>query len=109
MGYSIGLRLNTDGLITDVIAGMPAGKAKLGPGMTVAAVDGKAFSPEALRDAVSAAKTSKEPIQLFVNNEGTYANYPINYHGGERYPHLVRDAAKPGLLSQTIAPLIPRR
>ncbi|MGH3799237.1 MAG: M61 family metallopeptidase [Pseudonocardiaceae bacterium] len=109
MGYSLGLRLNTDGLITDVIPGMPAAEAKLGPGMTIVAVDGKAFSPDALRDAVSTAKTSKEPIQLLVNNEGTLINYPTNYHNGEQYPHLVRDAAKPDLLSQTIAPLTPRR
>jgi predicted metalloprotease with PDZ domain len=109
MGYSLGLQLNTDGLITDVIPGMPAAEAKLGPGMTVVAIDGKAFSPDVLRDAVSAAKTSKEPIQLLVNNEGALINYPINYHGGERYPHLVRNGAKPDLLSQTIAPLTPKR
>jgi hypothetical protein len=88
---------------------MPAAETKLGPGMTVVAVDGKGFSPDVLRDAVSVIKTSKEPIQLLVNNEGTLKNYPIDYHGGEQYPHLVRDGAKPDLLSQTIAPLIPRR
>jgi predicted metalloprotease with PDZ domain len=109
MGYSLGLRLNTDGLITDVVPGIPAAEAKLGPGMTVVAVNGKEFSPDALRDAVSAAKASKESIQLLVNNEGTLVNYPINYHGGERYPHLVRDDTKHDLLSQTIAPLTPKR
>jgi predicted metalloprotease with PDZ domain len=31
MGFSLGLRLNTDGLITDVIPDMPAARAKLGP------------------------------------------------------------------------------
>jgi predicted metalloprotease with PDZ domain len=108
LGYSLGLRLNTDGLITDVISGMPAAQAKLGPGMTVAAVDGTAFSPNALRGAVSAAKTSERPIHLLVNNENTLIDYRIDYHGGEQYPHLVRDGAKPDLLSQTIAPLIPR-
>ncbi|HST07509.1 MAG TPA: hypothetical protein VLJ83_05020, partial [Gemmatimonadaceae bacterium] len=109
MGYSLGLRLNNEGLISDVIPGMPAANAKLGPGMTVAAIDGKKFSPDALRDAVSAAKTSDKPIQLLVNNEDTLINYPIDYHGGERYPHLVRDNAKPDVLSQTIAPLTARR
>ncbi len=109
MSYSLGIQLDTEGLITDVIPGMPAADATLGPGMTVVAVDGKAFSPDALRDAVSAAKTSKGPIQLLVNNEGALINYPIDYHGGERYPHLVRDGAKPDLLSQTIAPRTPRR
>jgi predicted metalloprotease with PDZ domain len=105
MGYSIGLRLNTDGLITDVIPGMPAAEAELGPGMTVVAVDGRAFSPQALRDAVRTAQTAEGPIQLLVNNEGTLTNYPIDYHGGEQYPHLERNAAEPDLLSQTTAPL----
>ncbi|MGH3694185.1 MAG: M61 family metallopeptidase [Pseudonocardiaceae bacterium] len=109
MGYSLGLRLDTEGLITDVIPGTPAAAAKLGPGMTVVAVEGTAFSSEALRVAVSAAKTSTKPMQLLVNNEGTLISYPIDYHGGERYPHLVREGAKPDLLSQTITPLTPGR
>jgi predicted metalloprotease with PDZ domain len=109
MGFSLGLRLNTDGLITDVIPDMPAAQAKLGPGMTVVAVDGNRFSPDILRDAVSAATTSKAPIQLLVNNEGALITYPIDYHGGERYPHLVRDGAKLDSLSQIIAPLTARR
>lgn len=109
MGYSLGLQLDTEGLISDVIPGMPAAAAKLGPGMTVVAVDGTAFSPDTLRAAVSAAKTSTKPIQLLVNNEGALLTYAIDYHGGERYPHLVRDSAKPDLLSQTITPRTPRR
>ena len=49
------------------------------------------------------------PVQLLVNNEGTLITYPIDYHGGQQYPHLVRDGARPDSLSQTIAPLTPRR
>jgi len=109
MGFSLGLRLNTDGLITDVIPGMPAARAHLGPGMTVVAVNGNGFSTDILRDAVSAARTSTQPIQLLVNNEGALITYPVDYHGGQQYPHLVRDSAKPDSLSQTIAPLTPRR
>jgi predicted metalloprotease with PDZ domain len=105
MGYSLGLRLNTRGLIEDVIPAMPAYEAKLGPGMTIVAIDGKAFSPDVLRDALKASRTRKGPINLLVNNEGTLINYSLDYHGGEQYPHLVRDAAKPDLLGQTIAPL----
>ena len=40
-----------------------------------------------------------------VNNEGALINYSLDYRGGEQYPHLVRDNAKPDLLDQTIAPL----
>jgi predicted metalloprotease with PDZ domain len=105
MGYSLGLRLGTSGLIADVLRGTPAYEARLGPGMTVVAVDGKAFSPDVLRDAVSAAKTRKTPITLLVNNEGTMQTFALDYHGGEQYPNLVRDNAKPDLLGQIIAPL----
>jgi predicted metalloprotease with PDZ domain len=106
MGYSLGLRLNTNGLIADVIPGTPAFAAGLGPGLTVTAVNGKAFSPAVLRDAVAAAKTSKAPIQLLVNNEGALINYSLDYHGGELYPHLQRDNAHPDLLDQIIAPVV---
>jgi predicted metalloprotease with PDZ domain len=105
MGYSLGLRVNTKGLIADVIPGMPAFAAGLAPGTTIVAVNGKAFSSAVLRDAVSAAKTSKAPIQLLVNNEGTLINYSLDYHGGEQYPHLVRDNSKPDVLDQIIAPV----
>jgi predicted metalloprotease with PDZ domain len=105
MGYSLGLRLDAAGLISDVIPGMPAAESKLGPGMTVVAVDGKAYTPAVLREAVSAAKSRKGPIQLLVNNEGALQTYALDYHGGEQYPHLVRDAAKPDLIGQNIAPL----
>ncbi|PYS80983.1 MAG: peptidase M61 [Acidobacteria bacterium] len=105
MGYSLGLRLDTKGLIADVIPGMPAFAARLGPGMTVVAVDGKAYSPGVLRDAVAASKTSKAPINLLVNNEGALQNYSLDYHGGEQYAHLLRDNSKPDLLDQIIAPV----
>jgi predicted metalloprotease with PDZ domain len=105
MAYSLGLRLNTAGLIADVIPGAPAAAAGLGPGMTVVAVDGKAYTPPVLRDAVTAAKSRKTPIQLLVNNEGALQTFSLDYHGGQQYPRLSRDNSKPDLLSQIIAPL----
>jgi predicted metalloprotease with PDZ domain len=105
LGYSLGLRVSTVGLIEDVIPGMPAAAAGLGPGLTIVAVDGKAFSPDVMRDALRASKSRKTAINLLVNNEGALINYPLDYHGGEQYPHLLRDGAKPDLLGQIIAPL----
>lgn len=105
LGYSLGLRLNTEGLVADVLPGTPAAAAGLGPGMTVVAVDGRAYTPDVLRESVAAAKTRRTPVQLLVNNEGAVRAYALDYHGGERYPRLTRDAAKPDLLGQTIAPL----
>lgn len=100
LGYSLGLRLGTDGRIVDTIAGMPAAKAGLGPGMAVLAVDGRAFSPDVLRQAVSAAR----PLHLLVDNGGAVINATLDHDSGERYPHLVRDPGEPDRLSDTIAP-----
>ena len=35
------------------------------------------------------------PIDLLVLNDDFYKSYRLDYHGGERYPHLDRDGAKP--------------
>ncbi|MDT5268931.1 MAG: hypothetical protein QOH49_1117 [Acidobacteriota bacterium] len=105
MAYSLGLRLDTKGLVADVLPGTAAASAGLSPGMTIVAVDGKAYTPAVLRDVVSAAKSRKEPMQLLVNNEGALRTYALDYHGGERYPRLTREASKPDLLMQIITPL----
>ena len=104
MGYSIGLRLQTDGLVSDVIPGMAAAQAGLGPGMKVVAVNGRRFTPAILRDEVRATKTRSGPLALLVENEGFYKTYTLDYRDGERYPHLERVPARPDLLGQLLAP-----
>jgi len=106
MAYSIGLRLNADGSIADVIEGMPAAKAGIGPGMKILAVNGKAYSAEVLRDAVRATTDSRQRrVELLVDNEGHVAPFQVSYGDGEKYPVLERDQAKPDMLSKIIAPL----
>ena len=100
--YSLGLELHEDGLIPDTIEGMPAAKAGIGPGMRLIAVNGRQFSPEVLRDALKSAKTGTAPIELLVENTDYYKTYKLDYHAGEKYPHLVRDASKPDLLSDIL-------
>jgi predicted metalloprotease with PDZ domain len=98
--YSIGLDLRDDGEITDTIEGMMAATAGIGPGMKLIAVNGHQFSPEVLQDALKAGKTGSEPLELLVENADYYKTYKLDYHGGERYPHLVRDESRPDLLSE---------
>src|SRR5947209_6343316 len=100
--YSIGLWLRDDGHITDTIEGMPAAKAGIGPGMAVIAVNGKKFSVDVLHDALRATRNSSEPLELLVENTDYYKVLKIDYHGGEKFPHLVRDESKPDLLSDII-------
>jgi len=39
---------------------------------------------------------------LLVENTDYYKTYLLDYHGGERYPHLVRDESKADLLSDIL-------
>jgi len=50
------------------------------------------------------AETSSEPIELVVEAADVVRVLHIDYHGGMRNPHLVRDASKADLLSQVFAP-----
>ena len=88
-----------DGTITDVLGGSPAETAGISNGMKLVAIDGRAWTPKLLKEALAAAKADKSrPVELLVVNDDFYRTYPLNYHDGERYPHLERDASKPDLL-----------
>ncbi len=102
--YSIGLTLGRDGQVLDTIEGMPAAAAGIGPGMKVVAVDGRRLTPEVLRDALRAGKSSSQPLELLVENNEYYQTYKIDYHGGEKYPHLVREQSQPDRLSDIVKP-----
>jgi predicted metalloprotease with PDZ domain len=98
--FSIGLQLREDGTITDTIEGMPAAGAGIGPGMKLIGVNGRHYSPEILHNALKAGKGGNVPLELLVENTDYYKIYKLDYHGGERYPHLVRDESKPDLLTE---------
>jgi predicted metalloprotease with PDZ domain len=101
--FSLGLHLRADGGIVDTIEGLPAAKAGIGPGMKVLAVNGRKFSKNVYRDALKSAKSSSEPIDLLVENTDYFRTFKIDYHDGEKFPHLERDASKPDLLSAIYA------
>ena len=98
--YSVGLFLGSDGVIRDTVEGMVAAKAGIGPGMKIVAVNGRRFSSDVWRDALRAAKTSPLAIELIVENTDYFRVVKLDYHGGEKYPHLVRDESKPDLLTE---------
>ena len=100
--YSIGLLLRDNGTIADTIEGMVAAKAGIGPGMKVVAVNGRKFSGDSLRDALKEGKTSPAPLELLIENADYFHTYKLDYHGGEKYPHLVRDESKTDELSEII-------
>lgn len=91
--FSLGFQVHTPGgeqsdRLLDVIPGSPADRAGLASGMRLIAVNGRKWTPDNLREAIRRSKTNKEPVQLLAENGDYYKTYTLEYHGGERYPHL---------------------
>jgi predicted metalloprotease with PDZ domain len=103
--YSIGLELKQDGTVIDSTFGMPAAQAGIMPGMQVLAVNRRQFAPNVFRSALKAGQKSSELLELLVENAECYKTYRLDYHAGEKYPHLERDPSKPDLLGQILKPL----
>lgn len=104
--FSLGLSLRHDGTASDVVVGSPAWDAGLGPGMKVVAVNHATWSPESLAEALAAATHTTAPIELTVEEGDEIRLLEVDYHGGERYPHLQRDSSHPDLLAAILAPLV---
>jgi predicted metalloprotease with PDZ domain len=101
--YSIGLSIGKSGAIGDVLWDSPAFKAGISPGMTVVAVNNHEYDADALKDAITAAvKDKSQPVELLVKNFDEYKIVRIDYHGGLKYPHLVRDDSKPDTLGKLL-------
>ena len=100
--YSLGLLLKEDGTVLDVNPNLAAFKAGIAPGMRIVSVNGRTWSTDVLEDAIVAAKKSTAPIELSVENGSFNETYKVNYHDGERYPHLERDNSKPDVLGEVI-------
>jgi predicted metalloprotease with PDZ domain len=105
--YSLGLRVNEDGKLDDVIVGSPAYQSGLGPGMKLIAVNGRKWSPPVLHAALKAAQGSAQPIELLVENAQFFKTYSVADHDGEKNPHLERVPDQPDVLGDILKPLTP--
>jgi predicted metalloprotease with PDZ domain len=102
LSHSLGMLLKEDGSVLDTNPNFPAFKAGLAPGMKILSVNGRAWSTDVLHEAIASAKNSTAPIALIVENGSFNETYKVDYHGGERYPHLERDNTKPDVIADVI-------
>jgi predicted metalloprotease with PDZ domain len=105
--YSIGLRVHKDGTIGDVKMFSDAYKAGFAPQWKIVAVDGVGYSDDGLKNALKRAKGTSEPLEFIVSNDNHFRTLEIDYHGGEKYPHLEREASASDLLDDIVKPLAP--
>lgn len=102
--FSVGLFLENDGKVADVLWDGPAFKAGLAPGMKLVSINGQPYSTQVLRAAITQSQKSGAPLRIQARNDGTLELYTIHYAGGLRYPRLVRTAGKTDYLEQILAP-----
>jgi predicted metalloprotease with PDZ domain len=104
LSYSLGLTAKDTGDVIDVNLDSPAYKAGLAPATKIIAVNGRQFSMNVLHHAVEDSVKSTSPLTLLIKDGEYYKTLSLDYHGGEKYPHLVRDKSKPDLISEIIRP-----
>ncbi|HRO32938.1 MAG TPA: peptidase M61 [Brevundimonas sp.] len=102
--YSLGFMMNASNRITSVLWGGPAFEQGLSIGWELMAVNGRTASPAALREAITAAKDSPEPIEVVLKRGDLVRTVRFDYHGGLRYPRLERIEGAPDRLGDILAP-----
>ncbi len=100
--YSVGMYLNKDGMVSNVLPDTPAYDAGLGPHMAILAVDGHAYSGDLLTEAIAHPRNGK--ISLIVRNFDSVESREIQYAGGLRYPHLEQIHGSRDYLSEILQP-----
>jgi predicted metalloprotease with PDZ domain len=99
--YSLGIVVGKDGELSDVLWDSPAFNAGIAKGMTLVAVNGRAYKPEFLKDAIIAGRNGT-PIELLLKNYDQYRTVKIDYRDGLQYPHLQRIDGTPDRLEDIL-------
>lgn len=103
--YSLGISPDKEGKLGSILWGSPAFSASLRTGDQILAVGERAYSEEALKDAITAAaKDNGLPIRLTVKRDTVVKVYTLPYRGGLRYPRLVKVGKGDGPLDLLLKP-----
>ncbi|HEX4772214.1 MAG TPA: hypothetical protein VH351_15365 [Bryobacteraceae bacterium] len=101
---SIGISVKADGAVENVWWDSPAFNAGVTPDMQLTAVNGTAFTPDALRAAIVEAEKRQSPLKLLLKRGNEFNTVEIDYHGGLRYPKLERVEGIPDRLDAILNP-----
>ncbi|GAB5558468.1 MAG: M61 family metallopeptidase [Synoicihabitans sp.] len=101
LAYSLGLSIDNDGDIGNVVWDSIAFDAGLAKGNKILAVNGRAYEPSELKKLI---KAKSSPLKLLVKAGDLYRDVEINYTGGLRYPTLEKIGDTDGWLDILLAP-----
>jgi hypothetical protein len=72
--------------------------------MKIGAVNGRKYDGDVLREEIRAAKGTAAAITLFAEQASFSGVFRIEYHDGERFPHLEGIAGAPDVLGEILKP-----
>jgi predicted metalloprotease with PDZ domain len=102
--YSGGFTIANDGKIGSVLWDSPAFNAGLTIGSEILAVNGRKFDGDAIKQAIRDAANGGASPQLLIHDGDVYRTVTLDWHGGQRYPHLEKTGKGPGTLDLLLAP-----
>ena len=102
----MGLVLDHDAKVTEVVWGSPAFRAGITTACTLIAVKGLAYKPAVLQDAVHGAGKG-QPLELLIRNLDRFRTVSVKDLTGLRYPALEWIDESPDLLSTILQPRVP--
>lgn len=101
--YSLGLRVGRRGnTIRNLLWDGPAFKAGVPRGGEILAVNGMVYNAERLRDALTANKDGKAPVQLIIKDGERVRSFSLDQRQGPRHPRLERVEGVPDLLDAAL-------
>jgi predicted metalloprotease with PDZ domain len=103
--YTIGVVIGENGAISGVAWDSPLFNEGVTSGTTILAVNGRQYSNDLLRRAITTAKGTREPIRLLLKRGDSYREVALDYHDGLRYPDLERVGTGPSRLDALLTPL----
>lgn len=101
--YSLGLAIENDGELGEVIWDSPAFAAGLVKGETIVSVNGSDYSGDLLTDAVR----GRQPLELLVKHGKRIREVRLSYKDGLRYPALRKRGEGETGLDRLLAPQTP--
>jgi predicted metalloprotease with PDZ domain len=102
--FSVGLFLDQQRKVKDVLWNGPAFKAWLAPSMELVAIDGHPYSTAVLRSEIAQAQKNRKALQITAKGDGVTEVYVLDYDDGLDCPHLVRVPRATDYLQQILAP-----
>lgn len=106
--YSLGFSLDNGGNVTSTLWDGAGYNAGIVNGVTIVAVNGRAYTKSVIKDAITAAKAPEsKPIALLVKRGDRYETVSIDYHDGLRWPWL--ESTTPGKMNGFDRLLAPKR